>query len=106
MPVRITNNAYAQIPAAISAGDTEIAVAFGYGGRFPELGANEWFYATLLSVTGHYEIVRVTGRVEDTLTIERGAEGTTPLEFAANSRIELRVTKGNIDIMNQDVLLL
>lgn len=106
MPVRITNNAYAQIPAAIAVDTTSIDVASGYGGKFPELGEGEWFYATLLSVSGHYEIVKVTSRTSDTLTLERGAEGTTPLEFAANSRIELRVTKGNVDIMNQNVLLL
>lgn len=106
MAVRLTNNAYAQIPAAVSAGDINITLAEGEGARFPELGTGDWFFATLLSVTNYFEIVRVTERVDDVLTVERGAESTVPLSFPANSRVELRVTSGNVDVNNQNVLLL
>jgi hypothetical protein len=106
VPVKLTNNAYSQIPQAVGPADTSITVAAGSGAVFPDLGDDDWFFATIISVSNYFEIVKVVARVDDTFTVERGAEDTTPLSFPANSRIELRVTTGNVDIMQQNVLLL
>lgn len=106
MALKLTNNAYSQIVESIGSGDTTFTVVTGTGAVFPALGDEDWFFATLISVTNYFEIVKVTARVDDTFTVERGAEGTTPLSFPANSRIELRVTTGNVDINQQNVLLL
>lgn len=106
MALKLTNNAYSQIVESIGSSDTTLTVATGTGAVFPDLGDEDWFFATLISVTNYFEIVKVTARVDDTFTVERGAEGTTPLSFPANSRIELRVTTGNVDINQQNVLLL
>lgn len=106
MPVKLTNNAYSQLPQAVGPADTVLTVAAGTGTVFPDLGNDDWFFATLVSVTNYFEIVKVVARVNDTLTVERGAEDTAPLSFPANSRIELRVTTGNIDVTQQNVLLL
>ena len=106
MAVRLANNAYSQIVSALGVADTELTVTAGEGNRFPELGTDDWFYATILSVSGAFEIVRVNARLVDVFTIVRGAENTIALSFSADSRIELRVTSGNIDIANQNVLLL
>ena len=106
MAVRLANNAYSQTTAALTSEDSTLTITAGHGTRFPSLGAGDWFFATLLGMSGAFEIVRVTARVDDVFTIERGAEGTIPMSFSADSRIELRVTTGNIDINNQNVLLL
>lgn len=106
MAVKLANNAYSQIAAALASNADTLTVTSGHGARFPALGSGDWFFATLLSMSGAFEIVRVTARVDDVLTIERGAEGTIPISFPVDSRIELRVTTGNIDINNQNVLLL
>ncbi len=106
MALKITNNAFATVPAAVTSVQTSLTVTTGQGARFPSLGAADYFYATLVDVNGNYEILKVTARTDDTMTIVRGQEGTLAIPFPANSRLELRVTAENVDINNQDVLLL
>jgi len=106
MALKVANNAFATIPGAVSSTATSVVVSTGQGARFPTLGTGDYFFATLVDVSGNYEIVRVTARTDDTMTLVRGQEGTLAIPFPANSRIELRVTAANIDIQNQGVLLL
>lgn len=77
-----TNNASTTLGTAIGAGDTSITVATGTGSQFPSPGAGQYFTATLWaagSTTGvPNEIVKVTARSGDTMTVVRGQEGTTP----------------------------
>jgi len=99
MGVILKNNANSTITTAISASDVGLAVATGTGSIFPVLGAGDYFYATLVSSGGTYEIVKVTARVGDTMTIVRAQEGTTAQSFASGSRIEVRVTAASITDM-------
>lgn len=92
MGVVLKNNAASTITTTISASDVGLAVAAGAGSLFPALGAGDYFYATLVSSGGTYEVVKVTARVGDTMTVVRAQEGTTAQSFASGSRIELRVT--------------
>lgn len=96
MGVVIKNNAVSTITTAISASDVGLAVAAGTGSLFPALGASDYFYATLVSAGGTYEVIKVTARVGDTMTIVRAQEGTTAQSFASGSRLELRVTAASI----------
>lgn len=106
MVLKVTNNAFATVPAAVNSIQTSITVTSGQGARFPSLGATDYFYATLVDVNGNYEIVKVTARADDAMTAVRGQEGTLAIPFPANSRLELRVTAQNLDLTNQNVLLL
>lgn len=101
MGVILKNNAVSTITTALSASDTSISVATGTGSLFPVLGVGDYFYATLVSAGGTYEIIKVTVRVNDAMTIVRAQEGTTAQSFASGSRIELRVTAASIvDMLN------
>jgi hypothetical protein len=97
MVPKVTNNARGYLASAISAADTQIALTSGTGASFPTLTSGDTFNATLVSVTGAFEIVTATARAGDVLTLVRGAEGTTPSAFAAGSLVELRVTAAVID---------
>lgn len=99
MGVILKNNAVSTITTALSASDVGLAVAAGTGSLFPTLGASDYFYATLVSSGGTYEVVKVTARVGDTMTIVRAQEGTTAQSFASGSRIEVRVTAASITDM-------
>jgi hypothetical protein len=99
MGVILKNNAVSTITTAISASDVGLAVAAGTGSLFPTLGASDYFYATLVSAGGTYEVIKVTARVGDTMTIVRAQEGTTAQSFASGSRIEVRVTAASITDM-------
>jgi hypothetical protein len=92
MGIQLKNNAVGYLATAISASDTGAVLQTGNGGNFPTLGAGDYFYATLESTGGTMEIVKVTARSGDSLTIVRAQEGTTAQSFAAGSRFELRVT--------------
>lgn len=94
MAIILANNAITTIPAAVSSTDTSITVTDGT--VFPELGANQVFYATIGSVTSNYEIVKVTAKGGNVLTIVRAQESTLAIPFPAGSRISLNVTVGNL----------
>jgi hypothetical protein len=92
---KFSNNATTTTTARISSTDTTITVAAGTGGLFPVLGAGEYFKATLQDTNNNFEIVKVTARADDTMTVVRGQDGTLAVPFAANSRFELRVLASN-----------
>jgi hypothetical protein len=96
MGVQLKNNASTIVPLAISSTATSLVVASGTGAEFPTLGAGDYFYATIQDVNNNFEIVKVTARADDTMTVTRAQEGTLAIPFPANSRFELRVTVENI----------
>ena len=91
MGIKLKNNATSSLANNITATDTSIQVQDSV---FPTLGADEYFYATLQSANDQntFEIVKVTDVSGTTLTVERGAEGTTPKSFVAGDIFEQRVT--------------
>lgn len=91
MNVTFENNAVSIIANNIGPTDTIIQVRTGDGGMFPTPGAGEYFPATLVSASGR-EIVYVTSRSNDTLTVQRGMENTEPTGFVAGDIIEVRLT--------------
>lgn len=96
MGIQLKNNASTIVPLAITSTATSLVVATGTGAEFPTLGAGDYFYATIQDVNNHFEIVKVTARTDDTMTITRAQEGTLAIPFPANSRFELRVTVENM----------
>ena len=92
MAVKISNNAISTLAASITAGATSISLAAGTGSKFPALSGGDWFPLTLVDASANREIVRVTARAGDVLTVERGQEGTAALPFAAGNKAELRIT--------------
>jgi len=97
MAVKLKNNARGFLSTAVTGTDTQLLLTTGTGAAFPVLSAGDSFFATVVSVDGQFEIVRVTGRTVDTLTVQRAAEGTTAKSFNPGSLVELRVTVGNIE---------
>jgi len=106
MAVQFANNAYATLAAGVASSDTSITLTSGQGARFPSLSGSDYFYATLIDTSNNLEIVKVTARATDVLTVTRGQESTTARAFVAGDRIELRVTAaGLVDATNIDNIL-
>jgi hypothetical protein len=102
MGIQLKNNASGTLATAINASDTGIVLTTGNGANFPSLGASDYFYATFESTGGTLEIIKVTARSGDSMTVVRAQEGTTAQSFAAGSRIELRVTAQSVlDVVDQ-----
>jgi hypothetical protein len=86
----------------MSAGDSSISVASGSGSLFPPLASGDYFFATLISISGASEIVKCTARSGDLLTVLRGQDNTVATTFPANSRIEMRINAAAVQALVED----
>ncbi len=89
--VLTTNGAMTTIAAAITNVATTITLSAGTGALFPTLGTGQVFYGQLVQGTVT-EIVQVTARAADTLTVVRGQDGTAAAAFAQGSAFNLIVS--------------
>ena len=94
------NNAYSALGSSILIGATSLTLASGTGSRFPTPSGGDYFLLTLADTSGGsesaWEIVKVTARSVDTLTIERAQEGTTARAWASGVPVDLRLTAGAV----------
>lgn len=99
MSVKFSNNGHSTLASSLTSSATSITVASGHGARFPSLTGSEYFYATLIDSSNNLEIVKVTARSSDVLTVTRAQESTTARAYAIGDRVELRVTaQGLVDV--------
>lgn len=107
MSIKFKNNASTTLASAINNSTTTVTVATGGGANLPSLGAGEYFYATITDIDDNFEIVKVTARSTDTLTVVRAQESTTAKSFVSGSRVENRITAQSlVDATTADYLLL
>ena len=97
------NNATTTLAAPISAGSTTISVAPGTGALFPSPSAGQYFTLTLLDAATQLvrEIVFVTNRSTDTMTVTRAQEGTTAHSWLAGDYASNDWTAGGASAMVQ-----
>lgn len=92
MAIKFANNATTTLASGIVSTDTTITVAGSSGGLFPSAGSEDYFYATLVNSANDIEIVKVTARSGDVMTVLRGQDGTVALDWIGGDRFELRLT--------------
>ncbi|MEG6443277.1 hypothetical protein [Enterobacter roggenkampii] len=93
------NNAQTVLAAGISASATSMTVNTGTGALFPApVSGTSFFKLTLIdAATGQItEIVHVTARSGDTMTIDRAQEGTTARAWSANDIAANMMTAGTL----------
>lgn len=93
------NNAQTVLAAGISASATSMTVNSGTGALFPAPSAGVSFFKLTLidAATGQLtEIVHVTARSGDTMTIDRAQEGTTARAWSANDIAANMMTAGTL----------
>jgi hypothetical protein len=101
MPVLFTNNASATLASSITNVATVVNLTTGQGALFPALSGANYFYATLTDSSNNIEVVKVTARTSDALTVVRGQEGTTARAYNAADKLEIRVTAAGLGNMAQ-----
>lgn len=101
MTIKYTNNASADLATSINSSSTSIVVQSGSGAKFPALSSGDYFFATLIDSSNNIEIVRVTARSNDTLTVVRAQDGTTARSYPAGSKIELRIVAAGLNSFAQ-----
>ncbi|ELP6610554.1 hypothetical protein R1137_004743 [Escherichia coli] len=98
------NNAQTVLAAGISSSATSLTVNTGTGALFPSpVTGTSFFKLTIIdAATGTLtEIVHVTARSGDVLTIQRGQEGTTARAWSANDLAANMMTAGSFDALLQ-----
>lgn len=85
------NNAEATLASAITAGDTTLSLSPGGGTPYTFEETGDWHLVTI-DTGAAVEIVKVTGRSGDNLTVVRAQEGTTAISADAGAKVESRVT--------------
>ncbi|GEM_PF-5929785 len=76
MGLKLKNNSFGSLGAEVNSAQTTITLSLAQGARFPEYpNQNDYSYVTLQSLANpeEVEVVKVTGRNGDVLTVERGA---------------------------------
>jgi hypothetical protein len=99
-----TNAASTTLATAISSVSTTISVASGAGALFPNPGSNQYFLATLSPATPGAqpsEIVLVSARSSDALTVTRAQEGTTAQAWGTGAIVQNLITAGTMNAMGQ-----
>lgn len=94
---KFKNNATTTLAAGIDAVQTSIDVADATA--LPTITGSEWFYLTITQPTGTtetaWEIVKVTAVAVNTLTVERGQNGTSAQAWSSGSKAENRIVQAD-----------
>jgi hypothetical protein len=103
------NNAYSSLAANASNATTTLTLATGTGARFPLPTGGNYFLLTLVGLDSNanessWEIVKVTARSTDTLTVVRAQESTTAVAWNTGTRVESRATAGTLSTFLTNVV--
>lgn len=102
MTVKFSNNASGTLASSITTSSTTITLTTGQGSLFPSLASGEFFFATLVDSSNNLEIVKVTARATDVLTVIRAQDNTTARAFTGGDRFELRPVAAAMVALLQD----
>ena len=91
MPELFANGAASTLASVISDSDLSLTLATGEGALFPSPTGGDYFHATITNGSD-LEIVRVTARSSDTLTIVRAQQSTSAAAFALGASVQIRLT--------------
>ena len=98
MAILFTNNAATNLASSITSIATSLTVTASTGALFPNPTGGDYFLLTLIGISGSpIEIVKVTARSTDTMTIVRAQEGTTASAFTGGDKVELRITAATMN---------
>ncbi|MEH4660208.1 hypothetical protein [Phytobacter diazotrophicus] len=102
MTLIAANNAQSVLAAGINASATSLNLSTGTGSLFPSSVSGEnYFKLPLIDAATEQlnEIVHITARSGDSLTIVRGQEGTTARAWSANDIAANMMTAGSLSIL-------
>jgi len=96
--ILFANNAASTLASNISSGALSLTLAAGTGTLFPNPSAGQYFLITMIPASTGVpgEIMQVTARSGDTLTIVRAQEGTTATAYSAGDAVSNQLTAGSL----------
>lgn len=100
MAVKFSNNGKTTLSSGITTSATSLTVADG--SLLPAITGSESFFLTLEDTSGNVEIVKVTARSGNSLTVTRAQESTTARAFSAGDKAENRLTAAGLNSFVSD----
>ncbi len=99
------NNATSALAVSASNSATTLTLTTGHGAKFPSPTGGDYFMLTLVGLDSNsneaaWEIVKVTGRSNDVLTVVRAQESTSAVSWASGTRVEARATAGTFGALS------
>lgn len=96
------NNASGLLSTGCTAEDTSLVLVDA--SNMPTPAEEDYYLLTLIGMNENgqenaWEIVKVTAKAGNTLTVERGQEGTTAVPWGAATAIQLRITASTLDLL-------
>ncbi len=98
MAVVFKNNAKTTLASSLTSSATSVTVADG--SALPSLSGGNTFFCTFDDGT-NVEVVKVTARSSNTLTVVRAQDDTTARAFSTGDVAELRLTAGILNLFSQ-----
>lgn len=100
---RFINNWTATLTAPAASAAPELSIESVQAAKLVGLGAGDYYLLTLVKLVDElevaWEIVKVTGVSSGVLSVERGQEGTTALEWLLGEPISARFTAGGAEAL-------
>lgn len=109
MGIKFTNNAEGTLTGGVGAGDTtNMLLTAGDSLFFPVVsaGPTDYFYITLVDVSGNREIIKVTEHQASSnifQTFERAQDDTAAIAFAIGDKVQLRLPKVVLEEMQAEI---
>lgn len=105
MYLQWANNAESTLLLAALVGDGTITIAPGDAAKFPSPIAPQIAKVTVVQRnTGAREIMHITARAANVLSVVRAQEATAALAFAINDIVSMRMTRETLDVLQQHQL--
>jgi hypothetical protein len=97
--ILFANNAASTLASNITSGATSLTLAAGTGTLFPNPSAGQYFLITMIPASTGVpgEIMQVTARSGDTLTVVRAQESTTATAYSAGDAVSNQLTAGSLN---------
>lgn len=89
--ILFANYAYSQLASGLTTGATTLSVTTTHGARFPSPTGAQYFYLVIENASLNYEIVKVTARAGDSMTIVRAQDNTAAQAWNAGDVVGLRM---------------
>lgn len=102
MPYIALNNAYSTLASGLSNVSTSLTVQTGNGALFAV--GTDYSFLTLQDGSNNIEVVKVTARVSDSLTIVRAQDGTVARAWNIGDIVECRPCKAAMQAMQNEAV--
>lgn len=90
--IKFTNLASSALQQGITNTSGTLQIGVDDVAKFPTIAGQEYFIIMVVGGDGSFEIMRVTGVVDNTFTVTRAQEGTVAKAFVAGDKVEHRLT--------------